>query len=306
MTTAHVNDVFLRATVDQVWQAITDPALTAKYFHRTAIQSSFQPGTDVRYVDVRTGEPGADMVVGEIEICEPPHRLVHTWLVLYDAAMAEEPPGRVEWNIDAAGDGLVRLRVRHGELGRSPLTWAEVQDGWVWILDSLKSLLETGEPLSEPTMDLAPTRGDISGDWHRTQAIDANNSTWELVGRDQRSTTDDEDMLRRAYAAAYHWQRASGRGPENEARALWLQSKVWRAIGDGDLALRYADRCLHATLDAGLNDFDLAYAHEARARALQLLGHADEAAVAYQAAAAVEIADDEDREIVVADLGTWP
>lgn len=145
-----------------------------------------------------------------------------------------------------------------------------------------------------------------TSDEHRVQAIAANNATWELLTREDRSADDDEDMLRRAYAAAYHWQRATDRGPENEARALWLQSKVWRALGLGELALTYADRCYAATTAAGLMDFDLAYAHEARARALQLLGRIDEGAEAHSAASEVVIADDEDREIVVADLGEWP
>jgi hypothetical protein len=35
----------------------------------------------------------------------------------------------------------------HGDLGQSPLTWQNVKDGWVWILDSMKTLLETGNPL---------------------------------------------------------------------------------------------------------------------------------------------------------------
>ena len=52
----------------------------------------------------------------------------------------------------------------------------------------------------------------------------------------------------------------------------------------------------------GLVDFDLAYAHEARARALQALGRTDAAADAWAAAKAVPIADPEDQAIVDADL----
>jgi hypothetical protein len=47
---------------------------------------------------------------------------------------------------------------------------------------------------------------------HRTLAIDANNSTWEILGKPVNEITDveAEEMTRRAYAAAYHWQRAEG------------------------------------------------------------------------------------------------
>jgi uncharacterized protein YndB with AHSA1/START domain len=306
VTTTHVYQVYLRATPEQVWQAITDPAFTRRYFHRTAIESTFEPGAPVRYLDASDSGSGAEMVDGTVELSEPPHRLVHTWRFLYDPAMAAEPPSRVEWRIDAAGAGLVRLRVEHGDLGRSPLTWAHVKDGWVWILDSLKSTVETGEPLPDETIVIEDISSDPSGDWHRAQGIECNNATWALLERGDRSPEDDEDMLRTVYASAYHWARAARRTPANEARALYAQSKVWRALGHGPLALDYADRCLAATLAAGLEDFDLAYAHEAQARALQLLGRDDDAAAAFAAAVAVPIADPEDLAIVEADLGEWP
>ena len=79
-------------------------------------------------------------------------------------------------------------------------------------------------------------------------------------------------MLRRAYASAYHWARAARRVPANEARAAWLLAKVQLLAGQPELSLRYADRCLSICQQHGLADFDLAYAHEARARALKALG----------------------------------
>ena len=50
----------------------------------------------------------------------------------------------------------------------------------------------------------------------------------------------------------------------------------------------------------GCDDFDLAYAHEARARALACLGRLDEAATELAAARAVPIADEEDAKILAA------
>ena len=57
---------------------------------------------------------------------------------------------------------------------------------------------------------------------------------------------------------------------------------------------------------AGLADFDLAYAHEARARALACLGRLEEAEAELTAARAVPIADDDDRQIVDGDLAAGP
>ena len=70
--------------------------------------------------------------------------MVQTWHTLYDAELAAEPVSQVEWVVEAAGEGLTRLRVVHGDLAQSPQTWANVRHGWVWILDGLKTLLETG------------------------------------------------------------------------------------------------------------------------------------------------------------------
>ena len=296
--TRHQYRIYVKAPTERVWQGITDPDFTRRYFHGTAFQSSLEPGAPARYVMA----DGSDAVEGTIEVAEPPHRLVMTWRFLYDATMAEEPPGRVEWLLTPAGDSLTRVDVSHGDLFRSPVTWAHVKDGWVWILDGLKSLIETGEPLPDETLNIPDIVDDAGASWHRFQAVEANNSIWDLVGKDDRTPADDEEMIRRAYAAAYHWERAAGTGPANEARARYMLAKVHVLAGLPDRGLHYADACLEATLAAGLVDFDLAYAHEVRARALKALGRVEEAQAEWDAALAVPIADDEDRAIVESDM----
>jgi hypothetical protein len=202
----------------------------------------------------------------------------------------------------------------HRDLALSPVTSAGVGAGWPWILDSMKSLLETGEPLagSEPGAgmhDSGPDEGpDVAeGRLHRRLGVEANNSTWELLGRwSDLSVSEADDMLVRAYAAAYHWQRASGAGPANAVRASWLISRCHAVLGHGELALHHADRAMAIAIEAGLVDFDLAYAHEARARSLACLGRLDEAAGELAAARAVPIAGDDDRTIVEGDLAEEP
>ena len=141
---------------------------------------------------------------------------------------------------------------------------------------------------------------------HRRLAIVANNSVWELL--DGRAHTPDEidELLCRAYAAAYHWQRAADHGPENVARAAWLLSRCHVVLGHGELALHHADRCADVVAEADLSDFDLGYAHEARARALACLGRLDEAARELASARAVEIVEDDDRRVFEDDLDAEP
>ena len=305
----HVYQTFIRASAAQVWAAITDPSFTERYFHRTAFESALEPGSPYRMVL----PDGSDAVVGTIEEVEPNKRLVMTWRTLYDAAAAEEPPSRVEWLLTEGGDGVTKVTTIHRDLGLSPLTSANVGDGWVWILQSMKSMLETGEPLpgSEPSADGDDLQATdaieaAEGELHRRQGITANNATWELLDGRQLSDDEADDALGRAYAAMYHWRRAARRAPENAARGSWLVSRVHAVLGQGDLALHHAERCIKVVDDAGLVDFDRAYAHEARARALACLGRLDEAAVELKAAHAVPIADSEDKAILDADLASQP
>lgn len=143
---------------------------------------------------------------------------------------------------------------------------------------------------------------------HRRLAIEANNSTWEILG-EAPSTIEPaaaEEMTRRAYAAAYHWSRAEGSSITNEARADWLLAKVWIARGNADVALHHASRCLAACERGALADFDLAYAHEVMGRAHAALGHRSLAVQHRDLARAVAIADADDREQVIRDLAAEP
>jgi len=294
--TKHVYQIFIKATPQQVWDAIVEPSCTRRYFHGTAFDAPPVKGRPYRTTTAE-GRPAVD---GMIEELDAPKRLVMTWHTLYDAALSAEPPSRVEWIVEPMGDGLTRLRLEHGDLAGSPLTWANVKDGWVYVLDGLKTVVETGESLPPITTPL-PRADDVDGEWHRAQAIECNNSTWEMIEA-ERTPGNDEEMLRRAYASAYHWARAVRRSPANEARAVWLLAKVQLLVGQPELSLRYADQCLSICQENGLADFDLAYAHEARARALKALGDDIGAGQSWDLARAVPIANDEDRAILDADL----
>lgn len=294
--TKHVYQIFIKATPEQVWDAIVEPSWTRRYFHGTAFDSPPVTGEPYR-TTLADGRPAVD---GVIEEADKPNRLVMTWHTLYDTAMAEEPPSRVEWIVEGVGEGLTRLRLEHGDLAFSPLTWANVKDGWVYVLDGLKTVVETGESLP-PLTTAAASVDDPAGEWHRSQGIECYNSTWEMISA-ERTPENDEEMLRRAYASAYHWDRAVRRGPANDARGAWMLSKVQLLVGQPELSLRYADRCMSLCQEHGLDDFDLAYAYEARARALKALGDDAGAAHNMEQARAVPIANDEDRAILDADL----
>jgi uncharacterized protein YndB with AHSA1/START domain len=139
--------VFIRATPEQVWDAITKPEFTTKYFHGTRIESNFEPGAP--YLSVA----GSDTVVdGEILESDPPKMLKHTWRALWDPETAAEPHSRVTWEIEPQEGGVTKLTVTHDQLEAAPKTAVSVAGGWSYVLSGLKTVLETGEPLSTESM----------------------------------------------------------------------------------------------------------------------------------------------------------
>lgn len=149
---------------------------------------------------------------------------------------------------------------------------------------------------------------EITPDMHRALAVAAYNSTWEFldISDAERSDEESEEMLRRAYASAYHWQRATGYTPLNETRSEWILSRVWRARGNGQLAMHYAQMCWRRTNELGLTDFDLAYSLDAMSRAFSLLGDQESARQWWERAMAVDVANDGDRAQLLSDIGIAP
>ena len=304
--TAHVQQVYIAATPEQVWRAITDSEWTKRYFFGTVFVRPPEAGQPYRTIT----PDGADATEGTIEELQPPTdgrpgRFVLSWRILYDAAMAAEPPSRVEWTVESAGENLTRVRLVHGDLAASPLTWAGVRTGWPWVLDGLKTVVETGRSL--PARDAERERAEeswagVDGDWHRRQAVTAHQETWELLERSDRTTAGDADLVASAFASAYHWARATGRTVANAARGDYLIAKALLAVDRPEAALDWADRCLRTCRSHDLVDFDLAYALEIRARCLRALGRSEEAEGDWAAALAVPIADPEDAEWFARDV----
>ena len=142
--TTQVYSVFIRATPEQVWDGITKPEFTARYFYGSVIDSTWQKGA--AYAGW-AADRSQQYVDGEVLEADPPHKLVTTWRALYDPETAAEPFSRVTWEIEPAGGHVTKLTVVHDELEAAPKTAANVAGGWSYVLSGLKTLLETGEPL---------------------------------------------------------------------------------------------------------------------------------------------------------------
>ena len=137
-----VYQVFIKATPEQVWDAITKPEFTTRFFYGQRVENTHE-----RHLwHAADGTLRADSPTLE---WEPPHRLVHGWSSTYDAEMAAEPESRVTWEIEQQEGGYSLLTVVHDRLEESPKTAESVSGtGWMLVLSGLKTLLETGEPLA--------------------------------------------------------------------------------------------------------------------------------------------------------------
>jgi uncharacterized protein YndB with AHSA1/START domain len=140
--TTQVYNIVIKATPEAVWEAITKPEFTDRYFYGSRITvtpdhySSLGPTGDVR----------GDEPVYEYD---PPRKLVHGWRSRYDPELADEDESRVTWEIEPREGGTCLLTVVHDRLEGAPKTAADVAGvGWMTVLSGLKTLLETGEPLA--------------------------------------------------------------------------------------------------------------------------------------------------------------
>jgi uncharacterized protein YndB with AHSA1/START domain len=139
-TATQVYQVFIKATPEAIWDAITKPEFTSQYFHGVTIDTT--PKLRQTYYH---GELANEADVLE---WEPPRKLVHSWVSFYDSEMAAEEPSRVTWEIEPQEGGVSLLTVVHDQLEGAPKTAAGVSGtGWTHVLSGLKTLLETGEPL---------------------------------------------------------------------------------------------------------------------------------------------------------------
>jgi uncharacterized protein YndB with AHSA1/START domain len=136
----------IAATPDSVWRALTDGALTQQYWYGRRAESDWKVGSPVTFwYQSADGEAVSDR--GIVLESVRPRRLSYTWQVQFKESMRDENPSRVTFDIEAEG-GDARLTVTHDELEAGGEVQQAVRHGWPAILCSLKSLLETGEPLA--------------------------------------------------------------------------------------------------------------------------------------------------------------
>jgi DNA-binding transcriptional MerR regulator len=149
------------------------------------------------------------------------------------------------------------------------------------------------------------TKQAAAGD-ERQLAVDLFNGVWRLLEKEDRNVEDDDRMLHMAHASCYHWGQVGD--PVNRSRGEWQCSRVYSVLGRTEPALYHARRGLEICQAHGIGDWDLAFAYESLARAHAVAGDKDQARswTEQALAAAEDIAEDEDRELLHTDLEAVP
>jgi uncharacterized protein YndB with AHSA1/START domain len=139
-----VYTIYIASTPEKVWEALTSAEFSRKYFFGNTVE--LEPRVGGSYI-VRTPD-GALHISGEVVECDPPKKLTVTFNVNWPELIEKLGPTLVTYEIEQAGEAV---RLTMSEAHDRPLSDDILEggrQGWPAILSSLKSLLETGAPLT--------------------------------------------------------------------------------------------------------------------------------------------------------------
>ena len=146
---AIVYTIYIASTREQVWQALTSPEFSRKYFFGNTVEVELKVGG--AYI-VRQPD-GKLHISGEVIECDPPRKLAFTFNVNWPALIDKLGATLVSYEIEPAGDAVRLTMTESHDRPLSDDILSGGRSGWPAILSSLKSLLETGEAL---TIKMAP------------------------------------------------------------------------------------------------------------------------------------------------------
>ena len=155
--TVQVYRVYIKATPQAIWDAITSPEWNRQYGYRAPSEYDLRPGGACRTLPgPEMREHGAPEVIidGEVIEADPPHRLVQTWRALFSPETTAEGFTRLTWEIEEEQGGICRLTLTHDVTGAPSVAgWVGgdtrgAGGGWSYILSDLKTMLETGTPFA--------------------------------------------------------------------------------------------------------------------------------------------------------------
>jgi DNA-binding transcriptional ArsR family regulator/uncharacterized protein YndB with AHSA1/START domain len=162
--TAFVYTTYIHATPERVWQGLTDPAFTTRYWRHpksggVSYRTDWEKGSTFDLVYDESGLVVSDPEQVILE-SDPYRRLAYTWHTFTPewaerhgfeeerrAKWAAEPRSKVAFDIEEVGNGVCKLTVVHDGFEPGSEVLRSVSGGWPAVLASLKTFLETGSAL---------------------------------------------------------------------------------------------------------------------------------------------------------------
>ena len=157
--TTQIYCLYIKASAQAIWDAITKPEWSERFGYGGRVDYDLRPGGQFRGYATEgmraMGSPDVS-VDGEVLLADPPHKLVQTFRMAMDPAMAAQGFTRLTYDLHDMGGGVTKLTLTH-ELESAPTLAVllsggmEAQGaggGWNWVLSGLKTLLETGQAMT--------------------------------------------------------------------------------------------------------------------------------------------------------------
>ena len=139
-----VYEIYIRVSPDELWKAITDGDIRAKFTFGAQFSSDWTAGSSFQMA----GPSGSGLLADGLNLeVDPPHRLVQTMTARWSADVEQEGSSRITWQIEPVGDSC-RLLVTHDQLREGANE--QLYGGWPMILSGLKTWIETGQQLTTP------------------------------------------------------------------------------------------------------------------------------------------------------------
>jgi uncharacterized protein YndB with AHSA1/START domain len=165
-STTQVYRVYIKATAEAIWEAITKPEWTERYGYTGLVDYDLRPGGAYKVRATGTFRAASEaqgfelpevIIEGEVLEADPPRKLVTTFHMLMDPAVAAEGVTRITHEIKEGENGVCTLTLTHELEGAPKLAGivggeSETQGaggGHAWVLSDLKTLLETGKSFAE-------------------------------------------------------------------------------------------------------------------------------------------------------------
>ncbi len=139
----HSYSVFIRATPEQVWEALTTSSFTTQYYFGSAVESDWRVGSDYRMTDPTGTSVTFD---GKVLEADRPRRLVQSVNVKFDPAFRGHGELSISWDVEQYGETCL-VTIGHRGTDSDARLFHMLTSHCPHVLSGLKTLLETGTPL---------------------------------------------------------------------------------------------------------------------------------------------------------------